>query len=138
MTQYRKSVLVVEDDADMREVLEHRLPAILAEVGLENPTVLMVRGVTPAIALLRQQRPDLIITDHSLGDGTGYDIVTFLVSKCDIITRLVMMTDSPDSVRDDERFRMLGEHRLLAKPVGTEHADFVPWIEPLRKVLNGK
>lgn len=137
MTQ-RALVLVVDDDEDFRAVLERRLPNLLDQVGLGRADVLTATGTTVAKNVLRQRNFNLIITDHRLGDGTGYDIVTFLLSRCDTITRIVMMSDSPETVRDDERFGMLGEHRLLAKPVGTEHADFVPWIEPLRKVLNGK
>lgn len=69
-----KSILIVEDDADVRSVLEHVLVA--AGYSVES---------APSAAVARDRldaRPfDLVIADGKLGDGTGFEIADLAAAK---------------------------------------------------------
>ena len=60
-------ILLVEDDLDVRVLLEH----VLSSAGYD---VVAVETVRSAKRLLEAQPYDLVVTDGSLPDGTGIDI----------------------------------------------------------------
>jgi len=60
-------ILLVEDDLDVRVLLEH----VLISAGCE---VSAVETVKSAKRLLEAQGYDLVVTDGSLPDGTGLDV----------------------------------------------------------------
>ncbi len=60
-------VLLVEDDIDVRPLLEH----ILLEAEFE---VTAVESLTNALALLDKQPFDLVVTDVNLPDGSGLKV----------------------------------------------------------------
>ena len=63
-------VLVVDDEAGLREILR----VMLSRAGYE---VVSVDGQTQAIAQLRSGDPfDVVITDLSMPDGSGLDLVS--------------------------------------------------------------
>lgn len=61
-------VLVVDDDPGMRALIVRATSHMKLEV-------VVCQSVREALRSLRQQRPDFIITDYLIGDGTGADIV---------------------------------------------------------------
>jgi signal transduction histidine kinase/DNA-binding response OmpR family regulator len=65
------TVLVVEDDAPTREMLRRGLER-------EGWTVYETATVAESLALLRQRRPDLVLLDLLLPDGTGFDVLDVL------------------------------------------------------------
>jgi two-component system response regulator HydG len=60
-------ILLVEDDLDVRVLLEH----VLQSAGLD---VIAVETVANAIKLVETRPFDLVVTDGKLGDGIGIDI----------------------------------------------------------------
>lgn len=64
----KASVLVVDDEPDIRELLE----ITLSRMGLNTRSTC---DVTQTLELLEQQRFDLCLTDMRLPDGTGLDII---------------------------------------------------------------
>jgi two-component system, OmpR family, KDP operon response regulator KdpE len=68
MTQAMHRVLVVEDDAAIREVLRALLQA-------ENYRVVEAATVVRADIEARTHKPDLLIVDLSLPDGNGMDVI---------------------------------------------------------------
>lgn len=64
-----KNVLVIDDEPDICELLT----ITLNRMGLETLTA---GSVSAALALLKQHRFDLCLTDMRLPDGSGLDIVT--------------------------------------------------------------
>jgi len=69
-------VLVVDDEASARDAME----GILTRWGCEVSTA---RGVNEAVDRAREERPDVVLCDLSLGDsGTGIDVVARLREEC--------------------------------------------------------
>ena len=62
-----RTVLVVEDDARIAEVIAEQL-------GEEGFTVCLARSVSQALALLSERAPDLAVLDVGLPDGSGFEI----------------------------------------------------------------
>ncbi len=69
------NVLVVDDEADIRELLE----LSLIRMGL---AVQSAGSVSEAVKLLRANQYDLCLTDMRLPDGDGMDVVNFVTSEC--------------------------------------------------------
>src|SRR3546814_14516650 len=68
MTVAKASVLIVDDEVDIRELVEIAL-------GRMNLATIAVGTLHEARALLAQQRFDLCITDMRLPDGNGIELV---------------------------------------------------------------
>jgi two-component system, NtrC family, response regulator PilR len=69
------AVLVVDDEADIRELLE----LSLVRMGL---AVECVGSVAAAKPLLQSKRYDLCLTDMRLPDGDGLELVRFISAQC--------------------------------------------------------
>ena len=69
MTQQR--VLVIDDEPDIRELLE----LTLLRMGLETATA---GDVKEALLAIQEFKPDLCLTDMKLPDGTGFDVVRYI------------------------------------------------------------
>src|SRR5258705_5543302 len=69
------TVLVIDDEADIRELLE----LSLVRMGL---AVECAGTVAPAKQLLQSKRYDLCLTDMRLPDGDGLDLVRFIGVEC--------------------------------------------------------
>lgn len=68
-----KTVLIVDDEPDIRELLE----ITLSRMGLFTRSA---ANLTEAIALLAEATPDLCLTDMRLPDGSGIDLVAHIQS----------------------------------------------------------
>ncbi len=66
-----QSVLIIDDEPDIRELLE----ITLLRMGL---TTFSASNVQEAMACLKENQPDLCLTDMKLPDGTGIDIVNYI------------------------------------------------------------
>ncbi|QOK90629.1 sigma-54-dependent Fis family transcriptional regulator [Ralstonia pseudosolanacearum] len=72
----REPILVVDDEADLRELLEISLRRMGHDVVLAG-------GLTEAREALTRQRFALVLTDMRLGDGLGIDLVRQLSATAD-------------------------------------------------------
>jgi DNA-binding response OmpR family regulator len=89
-----KRVLVVEDDAAIREALEYNLTR-------EGYTVESVGDGVKALAAIRKHEPDLLVLDLMLPEMDGFDVTRTLRQESNI--PILMLT-----ARDDEIDRVLG------------------------------
>lgn len=64
-------VLVIDDEPDIRELLE----LTLLRMGLETATA---GDVKEALLQIQTFKPDLCLTDMKLPDGTGFDVVRYI------------------------------------------------------------
>jgi len=109
LSTYR--VLVVDDEADIRELID----LTLARMGLE---VDCASSVAEALAFLKSHTYQLCLTDMRLPDGEGLKIVRYLSeSGHDVPVAVITAFGSPDNAVAAMK---AGAFDYLAKPVGLE------------------
>src|SRR5436190_2047321 len=103
-------VLIVDDDANTREAL-----AVLADQ--EGFTTALAGSVAEARIHLVRQRPDVILMDLKLPDGSGIDLMEDLEDRSSIETILITGHASVESAVEALR---LGASDYLTKPVNLQ------------------
>lgn len=98
LQQRLKRVLVIEDDAPMRE-------SIRALLQSENTEIVAVATLAEALAYLAKVTFDCVVTDLALPDGTGYDLLERLATNTAHVS-LPVIVYTGRMLSDDE------EHRL--------------------------
>lgn len=111
-----RRVLVVDDDPDLRRMLEHIFT-------LRGQPVSLAGSVREAQVLLRESAFDLVFLDIILPDGTGTDVFRAL-RAVDAGALVVLMTGFPDHPAVAEALT-LGPVMLMRKPFGTREVDEV-------------
>ncbi|MGB5294016.1 MAG: sigma-54 dependent transcriptional regulator [Thermoanaerobaculia bacterium] len=111
MSQDRLKVLVVDDEAAMREVLEMRLK----QWGFE---VVVAKNAVEALALVEERNPDAVISDLVLPDSSGLDLVRSLQSG--EVHRPVIMITAHGAVDIAVEAMKLGAMDFLTKPIDYE------------------
>jgi two-component system response regulator PilR (NtrC family) len=105
------TVLVVDDEADIRELLE----LTLLRMGL---AVESAASVGEAHALLRAQRFDLCLTDMRLPDGDGLELVRYIGEHCNDLP--VAVITAYGSAENAVGALKAGAFDYLSKPVSLE------------------
>lgn len=77
-------ILVVDDEDDMQLMLRFQLSGVGREV-------LSAGSVQEGAAMARAERPDVIVLDHRLPDGTGTELVERL-QEADLVGEVVIFT----------------------------------------------
>lgn len=94
MERRRASILVVDDDVNVREVLDIHLRNAGYKVRLAEDDVAARRHI-------RAERPDLIITDINMRRVNGYDFVAGLRAgdRLAAVPIIFLSAEEPDDVR---------------------------------------
>src|SRR2546423_10388392 len=103
-------VLIVDDDANTRDAL-----AVLA--AQEGFTTAVAGSVAEARVQLVRQRPDVVIMDLKLPDGTGIDLFEDLEDRASIETILITGHASVETAVEALR---LGASDYLTKPINLQ------------------
>ncbi len=96
-------ILVVEDDADLRPLLQH----VLISGGFD---VDVTSTVSTAMARLDERDYDLVLADGRLEDGTG---MTIAARACEKGAKALIITGYAFELPPEE----LGQYEYLLKPV---------------------
>jgi PAS domain S-box-containing protein len=104
-------VLVVDDEADARALLME----ILAGRGAE---VRVASGMAEALSLLNEWRPDVLISDIGMPNGSGYDLIREVRRRDALGTRLPAVALTAYA-RPEDRVQALsaGFHMHVPKPI---------------------
>ena len=87
----RKNILLVDDEDFYRELLIEEIPR---ETSIKLTDISTAASGAEAISLLESGCMfDLIISDYSMSNGTGVDILKYL-NKNENLTRLILFTNS--------------------------------------------
>jgi DNA-binding response OmpR family regulator len=105
-----KTILVVDDDPDMRQALHIRLKANHYEVIFASD------GIT-SIAEARKHMPDLIILDLGLPAGDGFRILELLKANDSLSLIPVIVVSARDRTTNADRALKAGAKAFLQKPV---------------------
>ncbi len=109
MPEARTSILVVDDDTDLLEVLQE----LFRDEGYE------VRTASSGSAALESVRehgaPDLVLLDVMMPDMDGEDVARALAAQSST-TRILVMSALPTQ-RDRDRFRGCRVEAFLGKPL---------------------
>jgi two-component system response regulator PilR (NtrC family) len=107
----RRTVLVVDDEADILELLE----LTLLRMGLE---VVRARSLAEATELTRLRRFDLCLTDMRLPDGMGLELLSHISACCSDLP--VAVITAHGSAENAVAALKAGAFDYLAKPVSLE------------------
>ncbi len=104
-----KSVLVVDDDPNIRSLLQQEL----TEAGY---TVRLAEDGRKALTLIREEKPGLVILDVMMPDMNGFDVAAVLKNDPATMDIPIIILSI---VEDKERGFRLGVDRYLTKPIDT-------------------
>jgi DNA-binding response OmpR family regulator len=108
--QSQKSILIVEDQADLRKLVSLTL----------RPAGYRLREAVDGATALREcaeERPDLVILDLMLpGNLDGVAVCRRIKSDPELAAAIVIMMTAADQARERERARAAGADHYVAKP----------------------
>jgi two-component system response regulator RegA len=107
-------VLLVEDEAALRQTLERALAARFAEVR-------SAASVREAAELLASFEPDLLLLDVELGDGTALDVMRAALAR-ETVPLVVAMSGAATPVESFD-LAQLGVRSFLPKPLDLRRLD---------------
>ncbi|MDG1231683.1 MAG: sigma-54 dependent transcriptional regulator [Pseudomonadales bacterium] len=107
----KKNALIVDDEPDIRELLE----ITLGRMGIET---LSAKDITSAKALLQNNEFDFCMTDMHLPDGNGIDFVHYISSNYPQVP--VAMITAHGSVDSAVEALKAGAFDFVSKPVNLE------------------
>ena len=102
-----KAVLIVEDDLQLGESLK----TILSLLQHEPHHILTLKEAKEAID---NQRWDVIISDYSLADGTGFEVMNYAVERKCSSTLIISSGHERESI--EEELSGLDLVRWMSKP----------------------
>ncbi len=108
-----KTILVVDDDAMNREVMEAFLIA-------ESYQVLLAHNGTEGLELARRHLPDLILLDVRMPDISGYDVCAELKAQPPTQRIPIMLVTGFDAPEDRKLGVAAGADDFLSRPFNGE------------------
>lgn len=106
-----KTILVVDDEADLREI-------VASELEFMGALVTQAENVSEAKQVLKSKRMDLIISDIRMPGGTGIDLLRFIKEQNIKIPPTILITGFADITIEDALNS--GAEALLNKPFKLE------------------
>lgn len=102
-----KSILVVDDELDLREI-------IASEFEFQGATVYQAENVAAAVKILEDNHIDLVISDIRMPGATGIDLLDIVKTKNISVPPVILITGFADITLEDAFNR--GAEALINKP----------------------
>jgi DNA-binding NtrC family response regulator len=136
----RRKVLIIDDDASLRRVMEMQLE----EIGCD---VISVASGSEALAALEEVTPTLVITDLRIPGMSGMDLLKIL--RADHPELTIIMVTAYGTVRTAVEAMKAGAYDYLTKPIdydeltlvvnrALEHQQLIEEVRNLRHTLDEK
>jgi signal transduction histidine kinase/CheY-like chemotaxis protein len=109
-SDHQPRILVVDDDPNIRELLSQEF----VEAGYQ---VQLASNGREAVAVVRRERPDLIVLDVMMPEMNGFDVAAVLKNDPATMDIPIVILSI---VQDLERGFRLGVDRYLTKPIDTD------------------
>lgn len=103
-------ILVVDDDPSIRELLRQELETVGYEVK-------QAPGGREAIAIIAQEKPDLVLLDVKMPEISGFDVAAILKNNPDTVSLPIIILSVDE---DRERGSRIGIDCYLTKPINSE------------------
>jgi two-component system, OmpR family, phosphate regulon response regulator PhoB len=110
MTASQKSVMIIEDEPDAAELFAEMM-------RLNGHRVLKTYSSTPAMTLLAQEKPDVIILDIMMPDVSGMEVLRYLRTQPDLASIPVVVVSAKAAPADITAGLEAGASIYLTKPV---------------------
>lgn len=110
MTATQKSVMIIEDEPDAAELFAEMM-------RLNGHRVLKTYSSTPAMTLLAQEKPDVIILDIMMPDVSGMEVLRYLRTQPDLAAIPVVIVSAKATPADITAGLAAGASIYLTKPV---------------------
>lgn len=111
MQEQTKHILLVEDDDTNRKLVRIVLG--------DGYRISEATSVEQALDLLQREKPDLLLLDIRLGDGSGLDVIR-AVRADPAFDQIPALAITAQAMKDDEsRFLAAGFDAYLSKPIDT-------------------
>lgn len=106
-----KTLLVVDDEVDLREIVS-------SELEFMGAKVFQAENVSVAKRIMDTEAIDLIVSDIRMPGGTGIDLLNYIKSKSINVPPIILITGFAD-IRVEDAFNQ-GAEALLSKPFKLE------------------
>jgi phosphoribosyl 1,2-cyclic phosphodiesterase len=104
-----KKVLVVDDDPAALTIASNRLQS-------ESVQTLIADNGTDGLRIVREHRPDVVVTDLMMTKMHGYTLIQEIRNDPNLSHVKILVTSAKTYSSDVERTRRLGADRYLSKP----------------------
>lgn len=111
MQTTQKSVMIIEDEPDAAELFAEMM-------RLNGYRVLKTYSSTPAMTLIAQEKPDLIILDIMMPDVSGLEVLRYMRKDPELAAIPVVVVSAKAAPDDISAGLEAGATVYLTKPVG--------------------
>ncbi len=124
MTDTQKTVMIIEDEPDAAEMFAEMM-------RVNGFRVIKLFSSAPAISLLSQEKPDLVILDVMMPDVSGLEVLRHIRSEPKLAAIPVIIVSAKSMPGDIKVGLEAGASIYLTKPVG-----FLDLKQAVEKVLS--
>lgn len=111
MTAAKRTVIVVEDEPDAAEMFAEMM-------RVSGFRVLKTHSSTPAISMIAEEHPDLVLLDVMMPDISGLEVLRFMRRDPELAGIPVIVVSAKSMPADVKTGMDAGASLYLTKPVG--------------------
>lgn len=111
VTDAMKTVMIIEDDPDAAEMFAEMM-------RVNGYRVIKMFSSAPAIPIITQEKPDIIILDIMMPDITGLEVLRYMRREPDLAVIPVIVVSAKSMPGDIKMGLEAGASLYLTKPVG--------------------
>lgn len=124
MSQQQRTVMIIEDEADAAELFSEMM-------RINGFRVIKMFSSAPAIPMIAQEKPDIILLDVMMPDISGLEVLRYIRREPDLASIPVIILSAKSMPSDIKTGIEAGASMYLTKPVG-----FQDLKQAVEQVLN--